>query len=79
MTHEIHDGKLVNVYRHLTSITRLDRLEDEYIALVQNEDVVDVWSLSDRVRGCNELVNYYEKWYDRQINEQDIRIFIRSQ
>ena len=61
------------VFHQITAVKNVNAIpKDNWIILVQNEDTVDIWTASHRVRGCNDLVRYYELWYGREINEQDI-------
>ena len=73
----IGKGKEVT-FKQITSLNFINEIwsKKHYVILVQNEDTVDVWLTLDKVRGCDDLVRYYQLMYDREINEQDLVVLI---
>ena len=61
--HKVQTGVQSIEFQNITSITNISQIQKEdYVFLVQNEDTIDIWTSSNKVRGSNELVHYYEAW-----------------
>lgn len=74
MPHTLEQGGMIYKFGTITNISRLITAKSndfQYIALVDDEDRVDIWGLETK-RSLNEVVYYYKVFNNREINEQDI-------
>lgn len=79
MAHLVSLGFQTVQFDHITSISNIATVTVwDYIFLVQNEDSIDIWATTNKIRGANEIVRYYKLWNGRDINEQDM-ILVRKQ
>ena len=73
--HTVELGNRIVEFRFITMVSNISEImNDDYIFIVQNEDVLDVWRSKDRVRGSNDIVRYYETWYEWEFDETDFII-----
>jgi len=70
--HTVEFGNRRVEFRFITYVSNISEImNDDFILLVQNEDVIEIWITKDRVRGSNDLVRYYSEWNKMKIDETD--------